>query len=281
MLNWFVKHHVAITSDKPQTTRHRLRGIVTRHDAQVVFVDCPGWHRPQHALGRYMAEEAKAACQEADVLVAVVEASRRFSADDRWVFDTVMRQRAPGTTRPLLAVNKIDLIRKPLLLPLLKAYDDLQIFDELIPVSAITGQGMGLLLEQIIRRLPEGPAWYGAEQLTDQTPEEQTREAIREQILAATRQEVPHAVGVLLEEFAPRERSLFIRSTILVERDGQKVILIGRNGLMLKQIGTAARANLQRLLQRPVFLELWVKVAPDWRNTPSILRQLGYLEPHA
>ena len=276
ILNYFLKQHLAITSDKPQTTRHRLRGIVTRHDAQVVFIDCPGWHRPQHALGRYMADEAKAARQEADVLVAVVDAERGVGAEDRRLFDAVTRERAPGARRPLLAVNKIDRVRKPLLLPLLKACADLDLFEELIPVSAVTGQGMGLLLEQIVRRLPEGPAWYDAEQVSDQTPEQQTREAIREQIMAATRQEVPHAVGVLLEEFTPRERSLFVRATILVERDGQKTILIGRNGLMLKRIGTAARINLQRLLKYAVFLELWVKVARDWRNSPSMLRQLGY-----
>lgn len=278
ILNQFVKQHVAITSDKPQTTRHRLRGILTRRDAQVVFIDCPGWHRPQHALGRYMAAEAKAACQEADVLVAVIDAEGGLGAEDHWVFETVMRERAPGAARALLAINKIDLIRKPLLLPLLKACADLDLFDELIPVSASTGQGMGLLLEQIIRRLPEGPAWYDTDQVTDQTPEQRVQEAIREHILAATRQEVPHAAGVMLEELTPRERSMLIRATLVVERDGQKAILIGRNGLMLKRIGTASRVDLQRLLKRSVFLELWVKVVRDWRNSPSMLRQLGYLK---
>ena len=276
IMNYFVKQHVAITSDKPQTTRHRLRGIVTQPQAQIVFIDCPGWHHPQHALGRYMAGEAKAACGEADVLIAVIDAAHGIGAEDHWIFDAAFRERAPKAARPLLVLNKIDLIRKPRLLPLLKACDGLRMFDELIPISAKTGQGMGLLLEQITHRLPEGPAWYGPDDVTDQTPEQQIRETIREQILAATRQEVPHAIGVLVEELTVNERSQFIRAAIFVEREGQKAILIGARGAMLKRIGTAARMRLQRLLKRSVFLELWVKVARDWRNNPAMLRQLGY-----
>ena len=147
IMNYLVNQHVAITSDKPQTTRQRLRGIVTRPDAQIVFIDCPGWHRPQHTLGRYMAEEAKAACREADVLLAVIDAERGVGAEDQRILETALRERSPGASRPLLALNKIDLVHQPRLLPLLNACDALHLFDELIPVSAKTGQGMGLLLE--------------------------------------------------------------------------------------------------------------------------------------
>ena len=281
IVNAFVGRKVSIVSPRPQTTRNRILGILTRPDAQVILIDTPGWHKPEHPLGRHMISVTKGVVEDVDVLLAVVDAAGRFTEEDEWVFEQVRRAKRPV----LLALNKVDLVNKRLLLPLMARCAELKLFEELVPVSALTGDNMDRLLTQLIARLPQGPRWYEPDQSTDQSSEQLIREFIREQVLYATRQEVPQAVAVLLDELTTKEPPAgrpnapgltLIRATILVEREGQKAIVIGKQGRALKQIGTAARLELERWLGRKVFLELWVKVAKQWRADPSILRELGY-----
>ena len=282
MLNHFLGEKLAIVSPWPQTTRHRILGVLTRDEAQVLFLDTPGLHEPEHVLGRYMLEVAKAAIDESDVLVAVIDARSGLTAQDERVFGYLKQsqQRSRGTQQQrtiLVAVNKVDVVKKPVLLPLIERCMKLGLFAECIPVSALTGEQLELLLARIISYLPEGPRWYEPAQRTDQTMTQLVGELIREQVLLATRQEVPHVVGVLIEELKEAAHLTSIQATILVERPGQKAIVIGRNGAMLKRVGQAARTQLERLLGRKVYLGLWVKVVPDWRQDGRVLRQLGYV----
>ncbi len=270
--NFFVGQKVAITSPRPQTTRHRILGIVTTTSAQIAFLDTPGWHRPQHALGRAMTEAAKAVMEDADVLVAVIDGRVGLTQEDEAVFDRLKMIRRPI----LLAVNKVDIAKKPRILPVLQRCAAMNLFVDLIPVSAVTGDQMPVLLKRIIELLPEGPQWYAPEQRTDQTPLQLTAEFIREQVLLATREEVPHAVAVQIERMEPGPKVMEIEATIIIERPGQKAILIGKGGAMLKKIGQSARAEIEGLLGRQIYLGLWVKVVPDWRTNPSRLKQLGY-----
>jgi len=272
ILNYYLGEKVAIVTPHPQTTRHRILGVLTREDAQVMFLDTPGIQQPQHVLGRFMLEVAKAVMDEADVLVAVIDGRRGVMADDERVFARLRQARRPC----VLAINKIDLVKKPLLLPLIDTCAKTRLFSDCIPVSARTGEQMDLLLAQVVAHLPEGPRWYEPQDHTDQTTSQLIGEFIREQILLATRQEVPHAVGVLVEQIEERQEVTAIHATILVERPGQKAIVIGRGGSMLKRIGQEARRQLERLLGRKVYLELWVKVAEGWRSDERVLRQLGY-----
>ena len=281
LLNYYLKEKVAIVSPKPQTTRHRILGTLTRDDAQVIFLDSPGLHKPEHMLGRHMLEAAKAVLEEADVLVVMIDGRAGLTEADEQVFSRIRellrRRRSEGVgPATILAVNKVDLVKKPKLLPLLEACAKLGLFAECVPISALTGVQLDTLLACVIARLPEGPRWYEPDQRTDQSRRQLIGEFIREQVLLATRQEVPYAVAVLVDDVEDRDRVTAIQATILVERQGQKAILIGRGGSMLKRIGTAARQQLERLLGRKVHLELWVKVAERWREDERLLRELGY-----
>lgn len=282
MMNWFLREKVAIVSPKPQTTRQKILGVLTREDAQINFLDTPGIHDPEHALGRYMVEHAKAVVDDADVLVTIIDARVGIRREDERVFDQVKRSIAnprPGQKRTaLLAINKSDAVRKPKLLPLLADASKLKFFEECIPVSALTGDQMDVLLARIIHYLPEGPQWYGPEQRTDQPIKRRVSELVREQILLATHEEVPHAVAVQIEQWDETDKVIKIEATILVEREGQKAIMIGKGGLMLKKIGQEARKEIERLLGRKVFLGLWVKVSQEWRGNDRMLHELGYTD---
>ncbi len=272
ILNAYVGQKIAITSPRAQTTRQRILGVLTRAHEQLVFLDAPGWHEPQHALGRYMMEVAKAVVEEADVLVTVIDARAGVTAVDERVFARVKAAKRPT----LLAINKVDLVKKPRLLPLLDRCAKTRIFEECIPISALTGEQLPILLDRIIARLPVGPQWYEPQQHTDQTDTQRVPELIREQVLLATRQEVPHAVAVLVDELHETPQLVSVRATILVDRPGQKAILIGRGGATIKRIGQAARQAIEQMLGRKVFLGLWVKVAEGWRSNDRLLRELGY-----
>jgi len=272
ILNAFLGHKISITSPRPQTTRQRILGILTRPDAQAIFVDTPGWHRPQHPLGQYMVTVARGVIEEADVLLVVIAANSRIEQEDEWVFDQVRRTGRPA----ILAVNKVDAVSKPLVLPLIEQCAALKLFEDYVPISARNGDNMDVLLKELIARLPDGPRWYEEGQVTNQSSEQLIREFIREAALHATQQEVPHALAVQLDEVTPDDKITIIRATILVERSGQKAIVIGKEGHMLKRIGQQARLELERWLGRKVFLELWVKVSKDWRQSSQILRDLGY-----
>lgn len=274
ILNHLLGHPVSIVSPRPQTTRGRILGILTRGSTQVIFVDSPGWHKPKHLFEKHMIAVAKGVMEDADLLLAVIDATSRIEQEDEWVFDAVRRSKRPA----ILAINKVDAVKKPFILPLLEQCATLKLFEEHVPISALNGENMEVLLSTLMARLPEGPEWYEPGQLTDQSTQQLISEMIREQVLYATRQEVPQAVAVLIEELEAKETVTVIRATILVEREGQKAIVIGHKGQVLKKVGQAARLGIERLLGRKVFLELWVKVAEGWRNDPSMLRQLGYLQ---
>lgn len=284
LLNYFIGEKVSIVSAWPQTTRRRILGVLTRPEAQVIFLDTPGFHEPQHALGRSMMEATKAVIEEADVLLVMVDGPKGLNAADQAIFDAIKRVVKANTKTgrqpaALLAVNKVDIAKKPRLLPLLEACAKTGLFADCIPVSALTGDQMDILLKEIISRLPEGPQWYDPKQTTDQTETQRIEELIREQILAATRQEVPHAVAVIIEQMEESPKLIKVQATIIVERPGQKAILIGRGGSMLKTIGQAARKELERLLGRKVFLGLWVKVVEGWRQNERFVQQFGSSQP--
>jgi GTP-binding protein Era len=272
LVNALVGQKVAIVSAKPQTTRNRIMGIVQRPQAQVALLDTPGLHRPNSALGRQMLEEIEQALDGVDVLAVIVDAAEDFGAGDRHVVERARRFAGPR----LLLLNKIDRIAKPALLPLMQRYGRDGAFAEIIPISALTGEGLPLALEKIIAALPPGEPLFPEDQFTDQPARFLAAELIREQALEATRQEVPHGLAVLVDQFEERPGLARIRATIFVERDGHKGILIGKGGATLKKIGTAARLELEELLGVKVFLELYVKVQPGWRDKPGMVRQLDW-----
>ncbi len=271
LLNALLGQKVAIVSPKPQTTRLPLRGILSRPDAQIIFVDTPGIHDPRTKLGSFMVNQARRAIPDADVICFVVDISEAPSRLDRRIADLVRKARVPR----LLVLNKLD-IRNPKGAQLLDAYRALGPWDMEIAVSALRSEGLETLLEEIQKRLPEGHALYPESQLTDQTVRELSSELVREQVLRQTEQEVPHSVAVEVEEWEEREAALYIRMSIYVEKDSQKGILIGARGAMLKQIGSAARKSIEQATGRTVYLDLWVKTRANWRDDPSSLHWLGY-----
>lgn len=272
LVNSLVGRKVSIVSPKPQTTRNRIQGIVNRPDAQIVLIDTPGIHKPNSRLGRQMMDEIAQSLQGADILSLIVDATLDFSSGDRFALDWVRRFK--GTA--FLLLNKIDRIKKELLLPLMDRYHREHEFAEIFPVSARTGEGVESLLQSWTERLPVCPALFPADQFTDQPERFLAAEYIREKAMRFTRQEVPHSVAVIVDRFEEGEKLLRIHATIYVEREGQKGILIGEGGLMMKKIGAEARKEIENLLGIKVFLELFVKVAPGWRERSGMVRQLDW-----
>ena len=276
LINGWLGQKIAIVSPKAQTTRNRLMGILTRPDAQVILFDTPGLHRPRHRLGEYMVGQAEETLPDADVICLVVDASEPPSRADELIAENV-RQKAPGVSL-VLALNKSDL------LPPEAAQERASAYRELVPaadgwllLSALDPAGRADLLERIINLLPLGPRYYPADQVTDQQERFIVAELVREQVLRATAQEVPHSVAVQVQEFKRRSEDMtYISATIYVERDSQKSIVLGKNGQMIKRIGQAARAEIEELVGTQVYLELWVKVWQNWRKKEDRLRWLGY-----
>lgn len=280
LLNVLVGQTIAIVTPRPQTTRSRIRGIINRTASQIVLVDTPGMHLRDQAINRYMLAEAKAALSEVDLVVVMVEAAGRgrrpgVEEEDRLVLESVK-----GAGRPaLLAINKIDkLDKKTLLLPVIEAYHRTSLFDEIIPISALTQDGLEQLLVAIESRLPVGPCYFPEDQVTDQPERQLAAELIREQVILNSGEEVPYGTAVEIVSFEERTDSglVWIGATIFVERDSQKGILIGKRGHRLKAIGTAARLSIEALLERRVHLDLRVKVARHWSKTDAGLRSVGY-----
>lgn len=271
LLNALLGQKVAIVSPKPQTTRLPMRGILTRADAQVVFVDTPGIHEPRTKLGSFMVEQARRAIPDADVVCFVVDITMPPGRLDERIAALVQRSRAPR----ILVLNKVD---QPTMQGVdhVAAYRALGPWDMEVAISALRRQGLEALLDEIVGRLPAGVSLYPAEQLTDQSMRERAAELVREQVLRYTEQEVPHGVAVEVEEWEEKERAIYIRMTVYVEKDSQKGILIGASGAMLKRIGSAARRGIEANLGGTVYLELWVKVRHHWRDDPSSLHWLGY-----
>jgi GTP-binding protein Era len=272
LVNRLVGQKVAIVTSKPQTTRNRIQGIVNRPNAQIVLIDTPGLHRPDSALGRQMMGEVNAALDGVDVLALILDASEDIGKGDLKAIERAARYE--GTR--ILLLNKVDRIPKDSLLPIIEKVGKLAEFAEIIPISALTGDGVDRLLEKLIEYIPEGEPSFPADQYTDQPERFLAAEMIREKAMAGTFHEVPHAVAVLVDSFEESPKLIRIRATIYVEREGQKGILIGKGGASLKKIGTDARKELEEILGVKIFLELFVKVLKDWRDNPQLVRQLDW-----
>jgi GTP-binding protein Era len=272
LLNSLLGQKIAIVAPKPQTTRNRLIGIKNLPDAQIIFIDTPGIHKPKHKLGETMVKTAIESLREVDIILFMIE-PHEVGGGDRFIIELLKRVQSPV----FLLLNKIDTINKSDLLPLIENLKDLYPFREIIPISALTKDGTELLLKKIYDYLPSGPKYYPDEVITDQLERFMVSEIIREKIAEMTEEEVPHSVAVEVIEWKEREDGLIvISSNIYVEREGQKGIIIGKQGSMLKSIGTAARTDIERLLNTKVFLQLWVKVKKDWRDDKRTLEELGY-----
>jgi GTP-binding protein Era len=276
LMNRLLAEKVAIVSDKPQTTRHRLVGILSAEQGQIVFFDTPGIHRPLHHLNRQMVHSAVTALNEAEVICLIVDATQDFGSGDRYMLDLVRRVEAPK----IVTINKIDLVKKPALLPLIQHYADAGIFDEVVPISALSGDGADILLDLLWGYLPESEPCYDSELLTIHPERYLVAERIREKVLDQTRDELPFSTAVVLDHWKENEEAgnrpgrVEIFASILVERAGQKGILVGSGGRKIKAIGTAARIDLEEFLERPVFLKLHVRHEPRWRENRRLLAQM-------
>ncbi len=277
LINAWLGEKIAIVSPKPQTTRHRLRGILTRPDAQIIFVDTPGIHQPHHKLGEFMVETATKSIPDADVVLFMVDVSERPTAEDEQIAQLIEEQ---GQSPVVLVLNKADLLPPEKVQPHGDAYFELVQYDEWMMISATRGDNRDKLLDIVVARLPKGPRYYPSDQLTDQNMRFLVAELVREQVLRFVHQEVPHAVAVAVGEWKQRREDLtYIGANIFVEKDSQKGIIIGEGGSMLKRIGQAARKEIERLVGNRVYLELWVKVRKKWRKDEKELRRLGYALP--
>ena len=278
LMNAWLGQKIAIVSEKPQTTRNRIRGILTRPDAQIILVDTPGIHPSIHRLGEYMVEVAARSIPDADVILFVVDASHMPDEKDRQVAGLI---REKGQSPVVIAVNKMDLIPPEELPERCDAYGSLTNSVDLVPISATRGDNRDRVLETVVAQLPYGPRYYPEDQVTDQTERSIAAELVREQVLRTLYQEVPHSVAVLVSEFKerPGKELIYIAATIFVEKSSQKAIVIGEGGRMLKRIGRAARGEIERMLGARVYLELWVKVRKRWRRDERELRRLGYALP--
>lgn len=272
LVNRFVGQKVSIVTSKPQTTRNRILGIVNRPEAQVVLIDTPGMHRADSALGRQMAGEILQALEGIDVIVPMLDASSEIAEGDRAVLERATEFNGPA----VLLLNKVDRIPKERLLPIIQRCNKIREWAAIVPVSALKGAGVEEALAEIIKLMPEGEPHFPADQYTDQPERFLVSEIIREKAMALTQQEVPHALAVIIESYEELPRLLRIRATIFVEREGQKGILIGRAGEMLKRIGTQARLELEEILGVKVFLQLFVKTRPGWRDNAGVIRQLDW-----
>jgi len=275
LLNALVGEKIAIVSPKPQTTRSRITGIKTTEAAQLIFVDTPGLARPRTALNRHMIQVAREAFQNVDLILLITEAS---GTDQLARDDFILRQLEGVKTPTFLVINKIDLIDNRQVLPLIAAYQQRFPFTEYVPISALKGVNIDELLHTIIKYLPEGPRYFPSDQLTDQPERFLIAELIREQIFIQTEQEVPYQTAVIVEQLEDTDSGVLrVDATIYVERDSQKGIIIGKRGSRLKQIGQAARQEIERILNTRVYLALWVKVRRDWSENEQLIRDMGYV----
>jgi GTP-binding protein Era len=274
VLNFLVGEKVAIVSEKPETTRDKIQGILTLPEAQIVFVDTPGIHKPRILLGKQMVRRAKESLLESDLILLMIDAASGVDENDRIMISLLEGLKTPA----FLLLNKIDLIKKSKVLTLIEEFVKLYDFKESIPISSVKGDNMDVLLKKIIEYLPEGEKFYPEDQLTDKHQRFIVKEMIREKALEFTHQEVPHSVAVLVDEMKKKKNDLvYIKAVIFVERDSQKVILIGKKGQMLKKIGESARIEVEKMLNKRVYLDLWIKVYKNWRKDEHALKMLGYI----
>jgi len=281
LLNALVGEKLAIVSPKPQTTRNRIQGVVhvpkikgkSKDGGQIVLLDTPGVHKPDSSLGRKMMVEVREAMEGCDLVLVIMDVTHKFDPRDRFALDLLQQ----SGTKAFLILNKVDLIReKAKLLPLIEEYRKLYPFSEVIPISALKRKGLDVLLDLVISSLPAGPAYFPEDQVTDQPARFMAAEIVREQVLVNTKEELPYATTVIVESFEEGKRLTRIAATIYCERASQRGILVGKGGQMLKKIGTAARLQIERMLGTKVFLELYVKVQPGWRDSRAFVEELDW-----
>ncbi|GAA0408302.1 GTPase Era [Paenibacillus motobuensis] len=273
LMNQVIGQKIAIMSDKPQTTRNKIHGVYTTNEMQIVFLDTPGIHKRQSKLGDFMNTTALNTLGEVEAVLFLVDAAEGLGGGDRFIIEKLK-----GLSTPvILVLNKIDRVEPEALLPLIEEYSKLHDFAEIVPISAMLGNNVNTLLEQLGKYLPEGPQYYPEDQITDHPEQFVCAELIREKILHMTREEVPHSIAVTIEDMRVQDNGVvYVGAVIFVERDSQKGIIIGKQGAMLKEVGKRARMDIERLLGSKIFLELWVKVKKDWRNQERILKDLGF-----
>ncbi len=276
LINRIVGEKLSITSNKPQTTRNKIQLIHTTQEAQIIFMDTPGIQKPKNKLGTYMLGVSRETLGEVDVITAMVDASKKIGSMDQWIFKEL--EGFKDKTPMILLINKIDEISKPDILPLIDQYAKLNLFEEIIPISAINGENIGEYLSTLESFLPEGPQYFPDDMITDQPEKFIVAEFIREKALENLQEEVPHGVMVVVESMKMRENKnlMDIEATIFVERKSHKGIIIGKSGSMLKKIGSASRLDLERLLDTKINLQLWVKVSKDWREKENQVERFGY-----
>ncbi len=273
LVNSLIGQKIAIMSDKPQTTRNKILCILNLPDAQLLFLDTPGIHKPRHKLGEYMVQTAENTLREVDAVLFVVDATEEPGPGEEYILERL----AAVTTPVILVINKIDKLPRAQVLPIIQRYAAKREFTALVPVSALTKTNLDNLVAEIKKHLPAGPKYYPDDMITDQPERLLIAELIREKVLQLTREEIPHSIAVDIEEVATRDNGdLYVRAVIYVERDSQKGIVIGAGGAVLKEAGRQARADVENLLGSKAYLDLWVKVKKDWRNRPGVLKSLGY-----
>ncbi|WP_064091456.1 GTPase Era [Rossellomorea aquimaris] len=273
-LNRVIGQKIAIMSDKPQTTRNKVQGVYTTDEAQMIFIDTPGIHKPKHKLGDFMMKIAQNTLREVDVILFMVNAEEGLGKGDHFIIEKLKGVKTPV----FLILNKIDQIHPDELLPMIQQYNDLYPFTATVPISALEGNNVDNLLSLLKEHLPEGPQFYPADQITDHPERFIVSELIREKVLHLTREEIPHSIAVMIDKMERKEGKglIDVMATIIVERDSQKGIVIGKQGAMLKEVGKRSRVDIENLLGSKVYLELWVKVQKDWRNRSSTLRDFGF-----
>lgn len=273
LLNSVLGQKIAIMSDKPQTTRNKIQGFYTTEDAQIIFIDTPGIHKPKHKLGEFMVNAAQQTFNEVDVILYLVDATAEFGGGEEYIINQLQKVKTPV----FLIINKIDLLSRENVLPIIKQYSDKYNFAEVIPISALKMENVAHLLEALGKYLPEGPQFYPEDMITDQPERAIMAEFIREKVLQLTREEIPHSVAVEIEQVKTRsDEMVYVGAIIYVERDSQKGIVIGKKGNLLKEVGRLSRIEMENLLGSKIFLELWVKVKSDWRNKDIALRNFGF-----
>ncbi|MEQ7091211.1 GTPase Era [Enterococcus gallinarum] len=273
LLNRVVGQKIAIMSDKAQTTRNKIQGVYTTPDAQIVFIDTPGIHKPKHRLGDFMVKTAYSALREVDVTLFMISADQKRGKGDDFIIERLRKNETPV----FLVINKIDKVHPDELLAIIEDYAAQMTFAEIVPISATEGNNFETLMRLVIDQMPEGPQYFPEDQITDHPEYFIVSELVREKVLLLTRDEVPHSVAVVVDSMKRDENDkIHIQATIVVDRDSQKGIIIGKGGKMLKQIGTKARLDIEHLLDDKVYLELWVKVQKDWRDKQTFLTDYGY-----
>lgn len=272
-LNRVVGEKVAIMSDKAQTTRNKIQGIYTRKDAQIVFIDTPGIHKPHSQLGDFMVQSSLSTLNEVDAILFMVNATQKRGRGDDFIIERLKK-----TKKPIyLVINKIDKVHPDKLFEIIEDYKDLLDFKEIYPISALQGNNVPELIDNLIKDLPEGPQYYPEDQVTDHPERFIAGELIREKVLQLTREEIPHSVAVVVDRIKrENDEKILVQATIIVERNSQKGIIIGKGGKMLKEIGTRARKDIELMLGDKVYLELWVKVQPNWKDKKADLAAFGY-----